>query len=124
MNRNIETIVAAHRIARERINEGKPSWAHRVDIQQFIDEDRRNDSEEHAAKVSNNIARYLKAMLPAAWFDVTHADMDWTLDEIVEDLASMTATSFDDGYTVLENFRGRLEELYNWADNKRVWLKG
>jgi hypothetical protein len=120
----IELKVEAHRRARERIDAGKPVWDRRVDIKPIIKRDQSDTSEETAAKKAVEIAALLRAKLPVAFFDITSADYEPALDEAVEDLETLTATSFSDdpNHSTLKALNGRLEEIYDWADGNSVWL--
>lgn len=124
MPRSIENIVAAQRIARERIAAGKPSWAMTIDIKPILQRDPGNTTEEHAAETANKIAEILRERLPPGMLDITSDAYDRTIDEIVEGLEAMGPNDYDDdpSYTVLEDLNGRLEELYDWANIERVWL--
>ncbi|MFZ3481880.1 hypothetical protein [Sphingomonas sp. 3-13AW] len=125
MARSIDSIVAAHRTARELRAAGKPIWTYTAEIRPIINESR-DQSVERVVDVANRIARTLRERLPAAFFDVTSDDYEMHLDEAVEDLESYTVASLSkpggEDVEAVEMLNGRLEELYDWADRARVWL--
>ncbi len=124
MPRTIEHIAQTHQIASARRQPGQRVWDYRVPITDVVRENQSDRSEAHSASVANRCAALLRARLPAAWLDHSSAAADSDLIEIVECLEQLRADSFadEDDYSALEDLNNRLEELYDWADIKRIWL--
>ena len=122
--RNIDILVESHRLARERRKAGKPVWDRTIDVRAILKRDPENDSDEHVAKTGNEVAALLRAQLPAGLLDITHADYDQRIDEVVEALESMSEDDYADDptYRLVDEFNGRMSELYDWADLNRIWM--
>jgi hypothetical protein len=129
MPRTIDSIVASHRSARERISQGKASWARRLSLTPLSETMRiriaaGEPEETVAAETCQALADLLKANLPAKWFDITDPDYDRTLDDIWEALDGTSVAEFASGEvgTAKQHLTAHLDELYDWADRVRVWL--
>lgn len=124
MTRFVEDIVESHRIARDRIAQGRPVWDRMIKIKSVIFRDQANTTEAHAAAVANEIAAIIRASVPASWLELDDDQYDEDLLEIVENMESLRPDSYadDPAFTVLEDLNDALESLYDWADSKRVWL--
>lgn len=116
MPRTIEGIVEAHRTARELRQQGKPVWSAEIKIKDLLGD---NDSDERSIVVAKEIAARFRKGLPDATFDVRSDDYDDEITSIIEDLEI-----FHDGMGVdnSEVLNERLDEIYDWADVKRVWI--
>lgn len=124
MHRNLDILVESHRLAAERRKAGKPVWDRTVDVRSILKRDQENDSDAHVAKTAHEIAVLLRAKLPAGLLDITHADYDQRIDEVVEALEAMSEDDYadDPSYRLVDEFNGRMSELYDWADLNRVWM--
>lgn len=124
MSKNLDVLVAAHRIAAERRGAGKPVWERRINVRAILSADPDNESKEHAANVANQIGKLLRGSLPKSWLDITHADYDREIDDIIEQLEDLRPSDYDGDpdYSVLRCLNDALDELYDWADIARVWL--
>lgn len=123
MPRSIENIVENHRVASKRRAAGKPIWDRRIDIKGLLGQDPSNISDEHAAKVANQIAALIRSSVPASWLEACE-EQDSALAEIVEGMEALAPDSYDDDedFSPLEDLNNMLDQLYDWADAKRVWL--
>lgn len=119
MPRTIEHIMETHRLASERRKAGKPIWDRRVNIKPVLKEDPDNRSDEHAAAVGKRIAKLLRMGLPKAWLDIESDDYDDELDEIVGHLEDVGPSDYGSG---CDDLNSALDQLYDWANYKRVWL--
>ena len=91
------------RLSRERIAAGKPSWEHRVSLEDIFHNEELTFEEKR-----DGIIRRIRA---TAWFKGCHQDDD--LVYLVEELAETEdATSFDSLWS----------DLYDIADADRVWI--
>ncbi|EPJ7982322.1 hypothetical protein L4Z68_001329 [Pseudomonas aeruginosa] len=124
MPRTIESIVENHRVAAERRSAGKPVWDCKIDIKAILHEDQSNTSNEHAAKVANRIGALIRSRVPADWLDWDSTDQDEDLTHIVEGMEALKPDSYDgeEDFTPLNDLNSMLDQLYDWADAKRVWL--
>ncbi len=124
MPRTIESIVENHRVAAERRSAGKPVWDCKIDIKAILHEDQSNTSNEHAAKVANRIGALIRSRVPADWLDWGSTDLDEDLTHIVEGMEALKPDSYDgeEDFTPLNDLNSMLDQLYDWADAKRVWL--
>lgn len=124
MPRTIESIVENHRVAAERRAAGKPVWDRNIDVKAILQEDQSNDSNEHAAEVANRIGALIRSRVPAAWLDWNSDDLDEDLTQIVEGMEALKPDSYEGeaDFTPLDDLNSMLDQLYNWADGKRVWL--
>lgn len=124
MPRTLESIVRNHEVAVQRRAAGKPIWDRQLKIKHFLQENPDKTSDERAAWVANRIAETIKLSVPAAWLDVTDEATDWELLEVVDGMADLRPDSYDDDddFSPLEDLNNMLDELYDWADSKRVWI--
>jgi len=124
MPRTIEGIVENHRVAAERRAAGKPVWDREIAVKAILHEDKSNTSNEHAAQVANRIAALIRSRIPAAWLDWNSDDLDENLTQIVEGMEALKPNSYEGvaDFTPLEDLNNMLDQLYDWADGKRVWL--
>lgn len=124
MPRTIESIVENHRVASERRAAGKPVWDRKIDLKPILREDQSNTSNEHAAQVANRIGELVRSQVPADWLDWDSTDLDEDLAYIVEGMEALKPDSYDgeEDFTPLEDLNSMLDQLYDWADSKRVWL--
>lgn len=116
MPRTIEGIVDAHRAARALRKQGKPVWSDEIKIKDLLDDD---DSDERAIVVAKEVAARFRKGLPNATFDVRSDDYDDEITGLIEDLELFHDNMGVDINGVLNE---RLDEIYDWADVKRVWI--
>ncbi len=121
MPRTIDSIVENHQVARERRNAGKPVWDHRINIKEILFRNRLNETNEHAATVGNELSTLLKQSVPKAWLDISSPDFDDDIDNYIDWLSHLKGAGEAEG-AVLEDLNSILDQLYDWADHKRVWL--
>lgn len=124
MPRTIESIVENHRVAADRRAAGKPVWDRTINIKEILHEDQSNTSNEHAAQVANRIGALVRSRVPAAWLEIGSDEVDFDLIEIVEGMEALKPNSYDgeEDFTPLDDLNSMLDQLYDWADGKRVWL--
>lgn len=124
MPRTIERIVENHRVAADRRAAGKPVWDRTINIKEILHEDQSNTSNEHSAQVANRIGALVRSRVPAAWLEIDSDEVDFDLIEIVEGMEALKPNSYDgeEDFTPLDDLNSMLEQLYDWADSKRVWL--
>lgn len=123
--KDLDRLVECHRVSRERIAAGRPVWDRTINIKPILYRDQGNETPEHAASVANEIGALIRTSVPAGWLDWDSDDCDETLLEIVEGMECLRPDSYaneSDGYTPLEDLNNMLAGLYDWADDKRVWL--
>lgn len=127
---SVEHRVLCHQLASERRARGLPSWAYRVNLRKIIDRNSDNDelTDEQYAQFCQDIAKALKAALPAKFFDLHHEDADMSFIDLIDNFETATAASFagdrENGYAPSELVNGWLSELYDWCDVNRVWTNG
>ncbi len=123
MDKNLEVLVAAHQIARDRARAGKPSWDRHIDIESILTRDGGNVSVEHCVTVGTEIAALLRQKLPPAFFDMTSKEYDRDINELVLRLDGVSVADYDGGHdNPADDLNNRISELYDWADIHRVWL--
>lgn len=124
MSKSINTILANHKEANRRREAGLPVWDRTINIKAILNRDIDNTSEEHAASVANEIAALLRSKVPRVWIDVLKEECDWDLLELVEGMEALRPDSYADDatYSALEDLNNMLDQLYDWADDRRVWL--
>ncbi|HGN1515720.1 MULTISPECIES: hypothetical protein [Pseudomonas] len=124
MPRTIESIVENHRVAAERRAAGKSVWDRKIDIKAILHEDQSNTSNEHVAQVANRIGALIRSRVPADWLDWESTELDEDLINVVEGMEALKPYSFDGekDFTPLDDLNSMLDQLYDWADGKRVWL--
>ena len=124
MPRTIEHIVENHRLAVERRSAGKPVWDRTINIKSILNEAPRSLSNEEAADIANRIGALLRQSVPSAWLDWESMALEEDLVEIVEGMETIKPDSYenDDDLTVTDDLNNMLDQLYDWADGKRVWL--
>ena len=124
MPRTIESIVENHRVASERRAAGKAVWDSKINIKEILHEDQSNTSNEHSAAVANRIGALVRSRVPATWLDISADEVDFDLIEIVEGMEALKPDSYDgeEDFTPLEDLNSMLDQLYDWADGKRIWL--
>ena len=120
----VERIVENHRVAAERRAAGKPVWDRKINIKVILREDQSNTSNEHAAHVANRIGALVRSSVPSAWLDAASDVADDDLIDIVEGMEALKPDSYagEEDFTPLDDLNSMLDQLYDWADSKRVWL--
>lgn len=125
MERDIDQLVRTHRIAQDRRAAGKPVWDKAINIKPILHRDQSNKTPEHAAAVANEIGALIRSRVPAGWLEWGHDDCDEDLTEIVEGMECLRPDSYagdSEGYTPLKDLNNMLANLYDWADEHRIWL--
>mgnify|MGYP003659052133 FL=1 len=124
MPRSIESIIDNNRAAEQRRAAGKPIWDWTINIKAILDENPSDISDNHAAMVANRVGALIRECVPANWVDWESEGLDEVLVEIVEGMEALKPNSYDDDedFSPLEDLNGMLDQLYDWADGKRVWL--
>lgn len=124
MTRSIDKIVENHQVAAARRQAGKRIWDYEINVKAVLHEDPQNESNEHCASVANRIGALLRNHLPVAWLTNGNDQSDETLIEIVEGMEALKHDSYEgeNDFTPLTDLNEMLEQLYDWADTKRVWL--
>lgn len=84
-------------------------WKATVEIKDLLSSD---DSPENAIRVGSEMARRLRSKMPA----------DLAQDPDLEEILAHFETVGDAGKFALSAFNATLDRLYDWADEKRVWL--
>lgn len=103
MNRNIEHIVATHRLAAERRAAGRPVWDYHINLSDVFHNEAMSFEERRDAIVAR-----LRA---SRWF--TDAEEGGELHQYVEELADTV-----DG----DDFDCPMDAIYDLADTDRVWI--
>lgn len=94
-------------------------WNYTLNIKQHIGN---GTSNEDIVKAAQGVVAELKK-LPVGWFQVLHSTFDNEVDDLLhmfEGIANDTSEEGDED--LLYEFNGYLGELYDWADDKKVWL--
>lgn len=104
MPRTVDHIVETHRLARQRVAAGLPSWAHRIDVSDVFHNESMTFEEIRDAVVAR-----LRASLWLAGRD----EFDPVV-EVVDNLADAEDTAEFDGWW---------DDLYDAADMYRVWIR-
>ncbi len=122
MTRSVEILVVAHRDAHARRRRGLSGWAYRVPVAEVLGRyrERALDAATIAAALDEIVA-VLKSDLPPSWRIQGSSAYDRDLDEWIEraegNAEDLRATTQDCPETMLNDL---LEELYDWADLRRV----
>lgn len=124
MPRTIDSIVDNHRAARALRSAGKPIWTLTIDIKSILREDPKNTTDEHCAQVANRIAALIRLKVPAKWLDVSSDASDDDLFEVVDGMEALKPDSYEGepDFSPAQDLNSMLDQLYDWADKKRVWL--
>lgn len=117
--RTIENIVSCHVAVRSRALAGLPAWDRKIKIKDLLEDD--EDTNEHIVSVAHQLSDRLKAGLPVDFFNFKSNQFDAEIDEIVAYFAEMRVDDEPNGQLV-DYFDDWLNQLYDWADAKRVWL--
>lgn len=74
--------------------------------------------------MANRIGTLIRSQVPAAWLDWNSGDLDEDLTQIVEGMEALKPDSYEGeaDFTPLDDLNSMLDQLYDWADGKRVWL--
>lgn len=126
---SVEHRVHCFQLANERRKQGKDPWAYRVDLKSITERHSgTTPTDAQLAQVCNDIAKALKAKLPATFFDLHHEDADMNFIDIIEALEAASVADFasdrDNGVKPVDLVNGWLSELYDWCDVNRVWTSG
>lgn len=113
MPRTIEDLMANHSVANERRRAGRSVWDYAVKIKAILRCFGDRPTDEESITAGGKIATALRAVLPPEWVDRSHDDLDEDLALIIEDLESPPPR---------DALNETLDQLYDWADRKRVWL--
>lgn len=121
--RSLDIITESHRLANERRAQNKPAWDSKIDIRSIIKRDQGREDAQYVVGIANEIGELLKHKVPSEYLDVESENCDWEFMEAVDALCQMTVEEFEgDEAGAVEEFNGRLSEVYDWADLNRVWL--
>jgi hypothetical protein len=122
MPRTIERIVNCHRAAASRRAQGKSSWAATVSFKGILpdgcEEMPTELTDEQIASLGKNYARYLRVHP----FIKPLLNDDFELSEIVDMFESISPVE-ELKMTAEQDFDERLDSLYDWADDNRVWIE-
>lgn len=102
-----------------KIPTAKNMWRETIDIKPLLHSDPANISNEHVAKVANNIAKLLRKSLPEELLSWNSGLHDAEILEITETLEEMEGCSSE---SLIDCFNETLIRLYAWGDQKRYWL--
>lgn len=116
MPRTIDGILNAHRAARELREKRKPIWSRKIKIKDLLGDD---DSNENSVAVAHEIAKRFRAEMPNSTFDVRENEYDDEITSLIEDLESFNLQMDQE---ICEVLNERIDEIYDWADVKRVWI--
>ncbi len=126
MPRTIEHIVACHQAATALRKEGRSIWHGRANIKDILQIDPHNETPEHIATISTQIARSLRTQLPSSFFDITHHDCDPDFIDTVEMMEECTVEALMqdemNGVAAVDMLNSWLETIYDWGDKHRVWI--
>lgn len=125
MPRTVESIVENHRAARALRNQGKPIWTYHLNIKSILGRDPENTDPLYLKVVAHEVARQLRAKLPAPFFDITNDKYEPSLTEVTENLEDATDQTFapsPEDPNPIEMLNGWIDELFDWADANRAWL--
>lgn len=114
MSRNIDLIVRNHKVARERRLAVRPVWDMTIRIKDVIGADVSNEA---VLASADAVAKRLVAGTPESWRDENALDFDDDLYCIIDELRSLKDESH-----LLAAYNDLLSWIYDWADEKRVWL--
>jgi hypothetical protein len=115
---NADHRVAMHHLASERRAAGKPSWLATWKIKNLFSHE---DGDAKAAEVAGKIAERIKGYCVLnKWLDDTSDNFDDTLEEVVWRLNDIAKAGGVEG--AQDETNSALDELYDWADYKRVWI--
>ena len=98
-------------------------WNYALDIKQYLGGVKSN---EDIVKAAHGVVTELKK-LPSDWFDASNDKFDYMLDDILyefEEIVNCAHVGYTEGDNehLLWSFNEYLDMLYDWADDKRVWL--
>jgi len=129
MPRTIESIVRSHSLAAERRKAGLPSWAASVQFRAVLNRFRPYGdklSKDQAVDFCHSIAKALRKGVPAAWLSEDNGSYSFEFEELLEEFEQATVASFtaspDWDCTPVEAVNALIDQLYDWADEHRVWL--
>lgn len=127
MSRYVENIVANHRAAAARRAAGKPIWDARIPLTPLLDEASEDLSVPAVVMVGHQIAQLLRERIPAAHLDPVGTFYDPDIDDLIQKFEEVTADSLQNdmahtGDSAADCLDEWIEELYDWADQHRVWL--
>lgn len=115
---SVEHRVECHRLATALRKQGKPVWANRIPLNDIFDE---KEDPQSVMEKAHEVAKRLRAGLPAETLDIMSDDYDDEIEELVTDLESWTLENMNGN--PVEMFNDRMSDIYDWADIKRVWLR-
>ena len=127
MPRTVDHIVACHKAATALRSAGKPIWNHRISLKPMLWEDPTNEIPKHIADVSVRIAAALRRAVPAKFFNAEDPAFDARFVATVVAMEQCSAKPLVKhtkacGRSAVGTFNVWLEVIYDWADNKRVWI--
>lgn len=128
MPRTIDHVVVCHQHAISLRVAEKPICSHTINLHRILAKATGQQTAEQVAVVARQIAAEIWR-LPNKFFDQSDAACDYDFLNIVEELEAMTAQS------LIQNFKrsddepadvldGWLQEIYDWCDINRVWIRG
>ncbi len=130
MPKTIELMVDCHRAAEERRRQGRHIWDLNLPLKALLSEYEGLGEEmtvEQAIELSHRIGAMLNAGVPAQWHTPEHRNFSFDYEEMFERFAQADASDFtktadfnEEPVDVIDEW---LDELYDWGDRCRVWLR-
>jgi hypothetical protein len=96
MPRTIETIIEAHRAARERMAAGKPVWEYQINVKGWLSTLSAKPTNEEYAACARAIGAEVRSRLPDDFFDIGSDRYCQDIVDFVEEFVGMTPGSAGD----------------------------
>ena len=127
MPRTIESILACHQVATALLEQGKPTWAATFDFSGMMPQGVASPislSDEQTKELSKRYA----ALIRRHWFVKKYGFLDIESDDFNDDLntvvENLECVGLNEDMTCLQTLNEAVDQLYDWADRKRVWVTG
>ena len=127
MPRTVESILACHQAATALREQGKPIWAATFNFAGMLPQGLSSAaglSDEQAKALGKRYAeviRHQPFVKKGEFLDFESNDFSDELNMVIENLECIGS---DEGTTCLQALGEAIEQLYDWADRKRVWVTG
>lgn len=124
--RTVEQIVATHQAASKLRKQNKSPWPYTANLEQVLETLQEDPTVDQLLLGCKAMAAILRAALPITWLNIQHSEYDSTFEDLIERLEKFSADDLTDpDYDSPSDAVDELilEDLYDWADSRRIWLR-
>lgn len=127
MPRTVESILACHQAATALREQGKPIWAATFDFSGMMPQDVASAtslSDEQTKELSKRYAEFIRRQPFVKKYGFLDFESDGFNDELNTVVENLECVGLYEDMACLQALSEAVDQLYDWADRKRVWVTG